>query len=435
MAVHLGNNKSYDRKAYTVPSESVFTIDFNGLTCNYFRVNNMSNVTLYCGTASYPNPDFYDFKVNPNAVANFCEPVERPKLYIYNNTKTDAKIILVSWADDFDATFMAVSEITLNNEGVIKTDGTIKGFETELPPGENEIGGVKVTNFKEISNYLANISNGANYEKHIKENLDSIRANLIDANLSPLLQALNNTEANLDNILNFINTGGNNGYLIQQIKQIVQALTSASTSTLLSMIGGVRTSLNTINDTLDKLENNSGTGATGNEPITDSRLVMVTMGNLGDKSVNPNDYNLNGYIPNKIVSVSLDSSKEKIWVEVPCITGDNRTSVFIPWYNLENVQNKPINANLQADQIDSTEVVIEFTKTIENYEIVDTPKEGDIFLGITTNDGVKLFDVMLWTDDDNMCIITETYPGGNIVNVTTQASEELQYNQFIVQRG
>ena len=144
MAVTLKPGKNYNRQKFVVPSESVFTVDFGEMSPNYYRLNNMGDVTLYCATNSLPSQSMYDFKANPLSVANFTEPTNRNKLYIFNPFKKDVNIILTYWSDDFDPTFMAVGEISLNNEGVVETDGIVKGFTCELPAGNNLIGKVEV---------------------------------------------------------------------------------------------------------------------------------------------------------------------------------------------------------------------------------------------------------------------------------------------------
>ena len=114
---------------------------------NFYRLNNMDDVTLYCSTNNIPSQYFYDFKANPFSVANFAEPKISSKLYISNPANKDVDAIIFYWSDEFNPTFMAVGEISLNNEGVVETDGIVKGFTTELPAGDNKIGKVElVTN-------------------------------------------------------------------------------------------------------------------------------------------------------------------------------------------------------------------------------------------------------------------------------------------------
>ena len=142
MPIYLGSNNGYRTQRHTIPAESVYTVDFEGCNPNYYRLMNTGNITLFCATKSLPTTDNYNFKANPISVANFCEPVVRDKLYILNNTKEDVKVILTTWEGEFNPTFMAVSEISLNNEGTIKTDGIINGFTVPLPSGDNTIGKV-----------------------------------------------------------------------------------------------------------------------------------------------------------------------------------------------------------------------------------------------------------------------------------------------------
>jgi len=171
MSVTLKPSNTFSRQKVVVPGESLYTVDFGEMQPNFYRINNMDDVTLYCATNSLPSQKLYDFKVNPYAVANYTEPKYSNKLYIYNPVQKDVNVIINFWQDEFDPTFMAVGEISLNNEGVVETDGIIKGFTTELPAGDNKLGSVDVilsdefeyvidgirTNQQECSSKLSNV--------------------------------------------------------------------------------------------------------------------------------------------------------------------------------------------------------------------------------------------------------------------------------------
>lgn len=210
------NEGTYQRKRFDVPAMSMYTIDFGSEQPNYFRVNNMSDITLYGATNSLPNKNLYDFKINPASVANFAEPKHSSKLYIFNPHDKDAQCIINYWSGEFDATFMAVSEISLNNEGVVETDGIVKGFTTSLPAGENKIGTVGVDGLTAIHNNIASLVTRGN---EIKALQTSIKNNVGD--ISTAINAI--TESNsaiagrdytqkLSDILTAVqNSGGGSG--------------------------------------------------------------------------------------------------------------------------------------------------------------------------------------------------------------------------------
>lgn len=145
MAVTLKNGNTFNKQKFVIPGESLYTIDFGEMMPNFYRLNNMGDVTLYCSTGALPSQNMYDFKANPCGLATFTEPKYSSKLYVYNPINKDVPIILFYWADEFDPSFLAMGEISLNNEGVVETDGIVKGFSTELPAGDNIIGKVELT--------------------------------------------------------------------------------------------------------------------------------------------------------------------------------------------------------------------------------------------------------------------------------------------------
>ena len=146
MAINLTNNQGYKKEYFTVPKQSIYTIQFGNFPApNYFRVNNMGSATLYCTTMSMPSKDQYDFKVEGKATTNFAEPYSRDRLYIYNSTSSDIKISVTSWYGEFDPSFLAVGEIAFTGDTTLTTDGKVKSFETSLPAGTNHLGTVTPT--------------------------------------------------------------------------------------------------------------------------------------------------------------------------------------------------------------------------------------------------------------------------------------------------
>ena len=123
------------------------------------------------------------------------------------------------------------------------------------------------------------------------------------------------------------------------------------------------------------------------------------MGNLGTEEINAERFGLYGAKPNKII-VTLPDSKEKIHIEVPCVQNGNRDSVFIPWYYFENLTVKPDTFTIQADQINSTEVIIEFVQN-HNYKTAISLKAGDILKGFITTDNETITEGNYYVFDAN----------------------------------
>lgn len=178
MSILLTNSNSYQREKYTVPAHTVYTIDFNSNTPNYYVVNNMGDGAIYCSTNSIPKMDLYDFKVNAKSQNHFAEPRTRNKLYILNPYTEDIEIIIKSWEGEFDPSFLALSEITIDTATEIKTDGIIKGFTTPLPAGTNKIGSVDVDS--PITSVLGgNVNNIRQYAQGTVTELRNILAKLV----------------------------------------------------------------------------------------------------------------------------------------------------------------------------------------------------------------------------------------------------------------
>lgn len=172
--VDLSKNFGYQKTVHTVPAKSLYTVDFEGNKPNYFRLANMGNVTLYCSTMSLPSDTLYEFKADGKSVANFTEPHTRDKLYIYNPTSEPVRIMLTTWAADFDPSFMAISELTINPDVTMKTDGVVKGFTSPLPSGDNKIGKVDVEGIDSVISELTS-NNGGALKNLIKSQLNELR--------------------------------------------------------------------------------------------------------------------------------------------------------------------------------------------------------------------------------------------------------------------
>lgn len=136
----LQNNYNYTQTKYTIPANSVYTVDNSQTPKNYYSINNMSNVILYAGVNMIPNESMYNVKIDPKSVAHYNVPVPTDELNIYNPSVDDVDVIIVSFVAEFNPLFSALGKVNFNVDGTIKTDGVIKSFETSLPAGNNKIG-------------------------------------------------------------------------------------------------------------------------------------------------------------------------------------------------------------------------------------------------------------------------------------------------------
>lgn len=131
-----------NKKNLTIPGKSTITVDFDGVPCNYWRIANGGNTSLYCGVTTMPTPKFYDFKVAANATRMYAEENEKPRIYIYNSGTQEAQILLTYFRAEFDPTVMAICDFmdSDNESETVKVE--IGGFTEPLPSGTNTIGKV-----------------------------------------------------------------------------------------------------------------------------------------------------------------------------------------------------------------------------------------------------------------------------------------------------
>ena len=169
MGVSLSHTYNYRRVPHTIPGKGIYTIDFEGHNPNFYRLNNMSNLPLYCSTNAMPRENFYDFMSKPKSVANFSEPFVRDKLYILNPNDEECAIILTSWSGEFNPTYMAVSELTMNPDAVVKTDGVINAVNCDVP-----VEGLTAEDVQEIKKALGD--GDGNSDKGIEAHTRRIRS-------------------------------------------------------------------------------------------------------------------------------------------------------------------------------------------------------------------------------------------------------------------
>lgn len=133
------------RTAVTVLPYSVANIEFNTPFPNYYRVQNMGAVKLYCGTSSTPTTSRYDFAVNAEKIKLYAEPKNKANLYIFNPSGSPVDVVVTSFAADFDPSTMALTDLEVDlASATIETSTVISGFGSALPTGGNVIGKVGI---------------------------------------------------------------------------------------------------------------------------------------------------------------------------------------------------------------------------------------------------------------------------------------------------
>lgn len=185
MDSQIFSSSNYLRTKHTIPGKSDFVIEFLGTYANYFRVLNLGTSPLYFGTISTPSSALFDFKVNAGSLGHFCEPFERDRLYVYNPSTEPTDIILTRWKDEFDGSFASMNNLSIAIDGEVRTDGIVKGFESSLPSGSNNIGKVTVneTQITQLINEIQDV-NEALSDKATKEKQTAIYNKLISINTS-----------------------------------------------------------------------------------------------------------------------------------------------------------------------------------------------------------------------------------------------------------
>lgn len=181
----------YLRNTATVQKNSTIQIEYHNPKPNHFMVYNNGTVDIYCSTSGYPTTQKHDFKVIAGSSAVFAEPFERDRIYIYNASKSeDVNVTVTTLYAPFDAVTMALSNIKLGIDGEIKTDGTIKSFETSLPKGDNKIGSVDISNIDDIKSLLIS-GNGISYISSNNSIISTI-SKMLSGSQNSLLQSINN---------------------------------------------------------------------------------------------------------------------------------------------------------------------------------------------------------------------------------------------------
>ena len=140
MNSNFSNHQNFKRQVIHIPANTLYTVNLSGFPANFYNLNHMTMGELYCSVNSLPKKDLYDFRVSGASVGRYTQPLWTEELYILNDNDHDVYCILMSWAGEFDPSFMGLSEITVKTEG--ETQTVITGFAEGLPEGDNKIGTV-----------------------------------------------------------------------------------------------------------------------------------------------------------------------------------------------------------------------------------------------------------------------------------------------------
>ena len=161
MAVNQKYN-NLSRKSVTVPAYSVTTVEYNDSMPNYYRVINMGDGKLYCGTSAIPTTKRFEFTVGPGKIKLYTEPSRRNNLYIYNPSGVDVDVIIVSFEAEFDPATLAMADMEFDVANqTMTTETTITGFNQPLPAGTNNIGKVTLADHAKYEEYLVAIRDAA----------------------------------------------------------------------------------------------------------------------------------------------------------------------------------------------------------------------------------------------------------------------------------
>lgn len=134
------------RKSVVIPAYSVATVEYNDSMPNYYRVMNMGEGKLYCGTSAIPTTHRFEFSVGPQKIKLYTEPSRRNNLYIYNPSGVDVGCQIVSFEAEFDPATLALSDLEMDVSGqTVQSESVITGFNQPLPQGNNKIGNVGIS--------------------------------------------------------------------------------------------------------------------------------------------------------------------------------------------------------------------------------------------------------------------------------------------------
>lgn len=149
----MSNQQSTVREQQlTIPAKSTRSVDVQQTMPNHFNINNLTATDIYLGVAMVPNTAKYDLYVGPSQSDVTGREQGVSEIRIYNDSATDATIILTTFVKDFDPLILkpAGAGSTAGGGGG-SYDGIIRGFNAPLPAGANNIGKVVVTDMPPVT--------------------------------------------------------------------------------------------------------------------------------------------------------------------------------------------------------------------------------------------------------------------------------------------
>lgn len=168
------------RKSVVIPAYSVATVEYNDSMPNYYRVMNMGEGKLYCGTSAIPTANRFEFSVGPHKIKLYTEPSRRNNLYIYNPSGSEVGVVIVSFEAEFDPATLALADLEFDmTTQIVQSESVITGFNQPLPAGSNKIGNVGVTGALPAgSNNIGKVTvaNQVDYGEYITAIRDAINA-------------------------------------------------------------------------------------------------------------------------------------------------------------------------------------------------------------------------------------------------------------------
>ena len=143
------NNTSVQNIAkskHTISAQSTATVNFGGVSPNYYMITNGGSSDLYLGITMMPTKDFYDMRIPAGSTKLYSDGLGHQNIYIFNPAASSANIIVASFEAEFSPVVLAMNGFGASFENIeITASGSISSFETSLPAGSNTIGKVNIS--------------------------------------------------------------------------------------------------------------------------------------------------------------------------------------------------------------------------------------------------------------------------------------------------
>ncbi|PEI99662.1 hypothetical protein CN684_31245 [Bacillus wiedmannii] len=158
------NNSTWREERIVVPPQTDFEVTFNGVKPNHFHINNLSTAYIYFGVTVLPDKNAYEMSIPPNGENMHARDLSADRIRLYNDSVNDAHIILTTGFDKFNPSVIASrgGTVTTTSGGGGGAGGVITGFNAPLPPGNNNIGRVIVSEMPAVKFMLDSLPAGTN---------------------------------------------------------------------------------------------------------------------------------------------------------------------------------------------------------------------------------------------------------------------------------